>query len=463
MHYFFVGIGGSGMSALADLVRAGGNRVSGSDRARDRGDSPGKFETLEAAGITLHPQDGSGVTAGIDAVVVSSAIEESIPDIQAARRLNIPVMKRAEVLAALFNARRGVGIAGTSGKTTTTGMTGWVLHATGASPSIANGGIMPDFAGSKMSIIGNAVAGTGDIFVAEMDESDGTIALFHPVIAVLNNITLDHKPFAEIEPLFGDFIRRAREGAVINIDDPRAAQMAGIHHNTVTVGIDSAHAHMRATGIAHLPGGIRFDVRGLSCALRVPGRHNVLNALAALAAAEMAGVGLDRAVAALETFSGIRRRIEVLGTAGGITVIDDFAHNPDKIAATLATLSVYPGRMIVMFQPHGFGPMKMMRKELVAAFANGLRGGDVLVMPEIYFAGGTVNRDISSRDLIGDIAAAGRDARFCEDRFAAGVAILSEARMGDRVVVMGARDDTLSDFAAGILCDLRDGNAASVH
>ncbi|MDB5492280.1 MAG: UDP-N-acetylmuramate--alanine ligase [Micavibrio sp.] len=459
-HYFFVGIGGSGMSALADLIRRQGNVVSGSDRGHDHGDVPDKFATLAQSGMTLHKQDGSGVDQSVNFVVVSSAVEESIPDIQNARKLNIPVIKRAELLSSLFNKARGIGIAGTSGKTTTTGMTGWMLHAMGLDPTIANGGIMPNFVGHPQSLMGNAVGGKGDLFVAEMDESDGTISFFNPEIAVLNNITLDHKPFSVIEPLFADYLTRARM-AVVNLDDPRAAKMANVHPLTITYAVDNPAATLFATNLQHQQGGISFTLNdrtnGTSwpCNLPVPGRHNVSNALAAFSVAKALNQPLDKAVTALEAFKGIKRRMEVLGTAGGVTVIDDFGHNPDKIAATLDTLTAHPGRVIVMFQPHGFGPMKMMRKELVEAFTKGLRKGDTLTMPEIFYAGGTVTKDISSNDLIGDITAGGRDAHFFQTRDDAGAFMLANAKAGDRIVIMGARDDTLSEFAKDILQKLK--------
>lgn len=455
--YFFVGIGGSGMSALADLVRRAGNAVSGSDRGHDRGEVPEKFRNLTQSGMTLYPQNGSGVTPDVDWVVVSSAVEESSPDIQNARKHNIPVLKRADLLASLFNVKRGIGIAGTSGKTTVTGMTGWMLHAMGLGPTIANGGVMPNFTGHPDSLMGNAVAGSSDLFVAEMDESDGTIALFDPAIAVLNNITLDHKPFDVIEPLFRDYILRAREGAVINLDDDRAAKMAHLHPQTITLGIERPEAALNAINLQHHAGGVSFDVydrRNQSthpCHLMVPGRHNVSNALAALGVAVALGEDLAKAVKALESFKGIKRRLEVLGQAQQITIIDDFGHNPDKIHASLETLTLHPGRLLVMFQPHGFGPMKMMRTELVDVFARFLRPQDMLVMPEIFYAGGTVTRDISSLDLINDIQGRGAAAHFCDTRDRAGEFLLKMARPGDRIVIMGARDDTLTEFATGLL------------
>lgn len=449
------------MCPLADLIRRDGGLISGSDRSNDRGEAPEKFKNLRQNGMTLHAQDGTGVVRGIDFVVVSSAIEESNPDIQNARKLGIPIVKRADLLASLFNVKRGIGIAGTSGKTTSTGMTGWMLYAMGLDPTIANGGVMPNFIGNPTSLMGNAVGGNSDLFVAEMDESDGTIALFDPAVAVLNNITLDHKPFDVIEPLFRDFLLRGREAAVINLDDDRAAKMAHVHPQTVTVGIDKPTAALCARNLIHLTNGISFDVYDRrdqsthSCTLAVPGRHNVSNALAALGVAVALGQPLAKAIKALEGFKGIKRRLEILGTTSGVTVIDDFGHNPDKVAASLATLTVHPGRILVMFQPHGFGPMKLMRKELVESFVQGLRPYDMLIMPEIFYAGGTVTRDISSNDLINDVRVGGRDAYFRDTRAEVEQFLLHTAQPSDRIVIMGARDDTLTEFASGLLRSLQ--------
>jgi UDP-N-acetylmuramate--alanine ligase len=185
--------------------------------------------------------------------------------------------------------------------------------------------------------------------------------------------------------------------------------------------------------------------------LAVPGRHNVANALAALGAARACGVALADAAQALGSFAGTRRRLELVGTANGITVIDDFAHNPDKIAATLATLHDFPGRLLIMFQPHGFGPLRLMKDAFIDGFARDLRDGDILVMPDPVYFGGTVDRSVTSRDIVDGVQARGRAAYAFADRALCGDKLAELARPGDRVVVMGARDDTLSQFAGELL------------
>lgn len=452
--YFFCGIGGSGMSALALILAGKGCKVAGSDRGRDRGDSPAKFRALEQAGIRLFAQDGSGIGDDTGTLVVSSAIEESVPDVRQALAKGIPVQKRAELLAELVNKARGICIGGTSGKTTVTGMTAHMLRALGSDPTVMNGGQIVSF--MEEGLAGNAVIGKGDIFVTETDESDGSIALFEPAVAVLNNITLDHKPLDELRPLFTEFLRRARDAAVVNLDDPEAARLAAIHPRTVTFAIDAPGAALHATDITSRRDGISFtasDTRSGEAAfirLQVPGRHNVLNALAALAVARALGLDLEAAGNALESFRGVKRRFEVVGTANGITVIDDFAHNPDKIEATLKTLRDFEGRAILIFQPHGFGPTRMLRDGLIGAFAGQMGKDDILLMPEIYYAGGTATKNISSKDITDAVAAKGRQAHFLETRDAIVDFLTRSARQGDRIVIMGARDDTLSDFALRI-------------
>lgn len=426
------------MSPLARLLLAEGHGVSGSDRGHDRGLSPEKFAALKAAGARLYPQDGSGLDQKTVALVVSSAIEETIPDVVAARRLKIPIVKRAEVLARMVNARRGIAVGGTSGKSTVTGMVASILLHAGLDPWVMNGGVMTG--------LGNALAGGGDLFVSEVDESDGSIALFNPAVSVVTNITLDHKPLAELRPLFRDFLGRASLGAVVNLDDPEAAALKGAHANTATFSLSDPAADLVAENIIPAPDGITFSTGGVKMRLCVPGHHNVSNALAALAAAQLCGVSLERAAEGLAQFRGIARRLETVGTAGGVTVIDDFAHNPDKIRASLSALREFPGRLWIVFQPHGYGPLRMMMTELAGAFHDGLTAEDRLLLLPVHDAGGSADRSVSSADL----AAAVPGSKVFGSRDEAAAFLKAHAKAGDRIVVMGARDDTLADYARNL-------------
>lgn len=461
--YFFCGIGGSGMSPLAAIVKARGARVAGSDRSRDQGRTPDRFAGLEARGFQLFPQDGSGLTSADQILVVSAAIEETVPDVQAARRIGAAVVTRPELLSELFNAAGlRVGVAGTSGKSTTTGMIGTILARAGLDPTVMNGAEMKDFRGPD-GAAQSAVVGSGGAFVSEVDESDGSIRLYTPSVAVVNNMSLDHKPLDELRPLFRGFASRA-EVAVLNLDNDETARVARECGDPLTYSLSDASADLLAGTPRLAPDGVSFAVRfkgraaqppaRASVDLRVPGLHNVSNALAALGAALACGLALPEAAAALGGFSGIRRRLDVVGTAGGVTVIDDFAHNPDKIAATLATLHAFPGRLLVMFQPHGHGPLRLMGEALARSLADGLGPDDALLMPEPLYFGGTADRSVGSRVVTDAVAACGRRAEALPDRAACGERLLALAEPGDRIVVMGARDDTLSAFAGTLLARL---------
>ena len=464
--YFFVGIGGSGMMPLAMILAARGATVAGSDRSLDQARLPAKFDYLRDLGVALHPQDGSGIVSADQVIVASAAIEPTVPDMVAAERLGCARRTRAAMLADLFNdATMPIGVAGTSGKSTVTGMIGWILHALGRDPTVMNGAVMKNFA-SPNAPFASALVGGGDAFVSEVDESDGSIALYTPRVAVLNNVSLDHKSLEELNTLFGDFIAKA-DVAVVNMDNPDAARLAAALPTDKRLGFSlaDADARIRATDIAQEPFGVTFklhcdDRDPIPVELQVPGRHNVANALAAIAACHAAGVAVDEAAVAIGGFTGLRRRFELVGKTGDIAVLDDFGHNPDKIAATLATLSAFPGRLVILFQPHGYGPLRQMRRELVAAFAEGLRDGDVLILPDPAYFGGTVTREVTSADIVADLTARGSDARHIADRAEAVASVVDLAQSGDRIVVMGARDDTLSQVAAEILARIADRAAA---
>src|SRR5690242_10009735 len=383
---FFSGIGGSGMLPLASIVRASGARVAGSDRSLDAGRTPHKFDYLRSLGIQLFPQDGSGLQPGMT-LVTSAAVEATVPDVVRAKELGLSHLTRPQFLAKLLNsAQRSVAVGGTSGKSTVTGMIGWILHACHRQPTVMNGAVMKNFV-TPAAPFASALVGDPELFVSEVDESDGSIALYRPEIAVLTNISLDHKEMDELRQLFAHFLNASRK-AVLNLDDPETRALAGTipADNRLGYGFDSPGAdfmgkdlRLEADGAAFAleAEGARHEVR-----LTVPGRHNASNALAAIAAARLIGVRVEDAVVAMARFEGLRRRLERVGEASGVTVIDDFAHNPDKIAATLSTLRAHEGRLLIMFQPHGFGPLTKMGEPLADAIAQGMAPGDRLYLPD---------------------------------------------------------------------------------
>ena len=452
---FFCGIGGSGMLPLASIVRATGARVAGSDRSLDAGRVANKFAYLRSLGIGLFPQDGSGLQPGMT-LVTSAAVEETVPDVVRARELGLEHLTRPQFLAKLLNAaQRSVAVGGTSGKSTVTGMIGWILHCAHRQPTVMNGAVMKNFV-TPSAPFASALVGDPELFVSEVDESDGSIALYRPEVALITNVTLDHKEMAELRSLFGAFLLRARK-AVLNLDDPEARALADIVpvEQCIGYGFDSPGAAFMGKNLELEEAGSRFTViageETQDVHLNVPGRHNASNALAAIAATRQLGLSLEESAAALERFEGLKRRLETVGAAAGVTVIDDFAHNPDKIDATLATLRNAPGRLLIMFQPHGYGPLAKMGEELAASFAKGMGAGDKRYLPDPVYQGGTVERTRGSDWLADQVRAQGGSAEHIADRAAIEETLLSEARDGDRIVIMGARDDSLSEFAAELV------------
>jgi UDP-N-acetylmuramate--alanine ligase len=455
--YFMSGIGGSGMLPLALILRGKGYEVAGSDRSLDQGRLSAKFEYLKAHGIALFPQDGSGVVSADQVFVRSAAVEDTVPDVVAAKRVGARDMKRPELLAELFNAAPvRIGVAGTSGKSTTTAMIAWILYRAGRDPTVMNGAVMKNFV-REDALFASAIVGKGDAFVSEVDESDGSIAMYEPTIAVVNNIALDHKTMDELRRLFRDFVARA-EIAVLNLDNEETASLVlGAKVRTRTYSLRSGLADLHCVSIRPAPDGASLEVleretrESATVQLGVPGEHNVANALAALSAARAYGLSLKDAAKALEGFAGIKRRLEVVGSAGGVAVIDDFAHNPDKITATLSTLHAFPGRLLIMFQPHGYGPLKLMREQFIDCFARNMAGDDVLIMPDPVYYGGTADRSVTSEHIVAGVRARGREAMAFAERGACGDKLIELAEAGDRIVIMGARDDTLSVFAGELV------------
>ena len=457
--FFFCGIGGSGMLPLAQILIGRGATVAGSDRSFDQGRTPEKFAALEAQGFTLFPQDGSGITSKDQVLVASAAIEDTVPEVRRAAEMRCLRLSRADLNSILFNTSgAGLAVAGTSGKSTVTGMLGWILQATGRQPTIMNGAVMKNFITPERPLA-SAVIGSPTLYVSEVDESDGSIALYRPAVGVLLNVSLDHKSMDELRALFGDFLSRSHI-AVINADNAEALALLPRAGQVITFGIDQAKAQIGIVSGSIADGPVRqvalvidrHDRSEHALKLEVPGRHNLSNALAALAGAVAAGVPLADAVRALGAYKGLARRFDIIGTsASGVTVIDDFGHNPEKCAATLRTLKSHPGQVIAFFQPHGYGPLRQMGNELAETFARELGPEDLSILCDPVYFGGTVDRSEGSERIVKLIAEAGGQALYIPSREDCGAHIAAIARPGDRVVVMGARDDTLTAFAASIL------------
>lgn len=441
--YYFCGIGGNGMSPLARYLAQKGHEVFGSDRSFDDGVNLEFAQELESEGITLCSQDGGAVTENIDSFVVTRAVEESIPDIKRARELNLPIQKRPELMANLFAETKNIAIGGTSGKSTTTGMVGHILKELGHSPTIVNGAIMIN-SGSNISM------GNSDTVVFEADESDGlndVVSLCPRDIAVITNISLDHFELDALLEIFEHFAKEAKTGVVLNSDCSNSRKLIATHPHVVTFGFNEE---------------ADISSESIELTLQLLGSHNRANALAALAAVSLLGIKPEEAAGTLQTFRGIHRRLELVGIAqSGTKVYDDFASNPGKISASLTTLKEACPRLMVIFQPHGFAATKMMKDGYIETFRKTLSQQDLLVIPPIYYAGGTHNivdgkeielpKDISSEDLKTGLEGAPFKVLAPAKREEVLSIVRENGPKFNGVVVMGSRDPSLSDLAKDLL------------
>ena len=453
MRMHFSGIGGSGMSALAQLYAWEGHAVSGSDRAHDRVEAPERFGCLSEQGIRLFPEDGSGVSPDCDVLILSAAIESSHPDLHAARRQGVRTQLRSELLAERLNASKSIAVVGTSGKSTTASLIAYILSHAGWDPEAILGAEVPALPGAKG--LCNARPGQSGWIVAEVDESDGTIDLVKPTLSVFTSVSKDHKAMEEVLESFNGLAKRTSEKIIYHAGDP--------HLRALFAGLNEATSYALSEGASWVPELARpkrwrteLRVRGLSTILLVPGAFNVLNALASLACVTEMGLGLDRSLEALASFPGLTRRMERVGSANGIEVVDDFAHNPEKVKASLSFLTANSERLFVLFQPHGFRPTAFFKAELVQAFAEGLRHSDRLFVAPIYYVGGTADRCVSSKEIADEVRRLGSDAVALDRRDQFPEEACRQAKPGDIIAVLGARDPTLPGFARQILARLSD-------
>jgi UDP-N-acetylmuramate--alanine ligase len=442
-HIHFAGILGSGMSAIAQFLRWRGVMVTGSDRLLSSPDTAPVAAHLDDIGCLLFEQNGSGVLPSTDAICVSTAIEASNPDIAAALERRIPVLHRSDVLAAVVEAQHTIAVAGTSGKSTVTAMIFEFLTACGQSPSLISGA--PLISLERQGLIGNAFYGSSDTLVIEADESDGTLVKYHPAEGVILNLSKDHKPIEEVETLFAAFARQSAWIAV-NADDTALNRIDARERfgtgNTAT---------WKLGRIDLSPKGVTIERGGRNYFLPVPGSHNAENLCAALCVCEHAGCDRDLLSGATAAYQGVARRFAVTRTAKGVIVVDDFAHNPAKIAAAISAARTLSSRIIALYQPHGFGPTRFLKNEYVATFREILHDRDALYLLPIYYAGGTADKNISSGDIVSGLGTVSFAAEAIVDRDALLARLSNDAQTGDCVLLMGARDPSLASFAKSIV------------
>ncbi|PIE50784.1 MAG: UDP-N-acetylmuramate--alanine ligase [Flavobacteriales bacterium] len=437
---FFIGVAGVGMSAIAQYLVGIGKNVSGSDRYFKPEVYNKTKEQLEAEGIQCFLQDGSGITEKTELIVASTAIEDTVFEIQKAKKLGIPILRRSKVLAMICKSKKTVAIAGTSGKSTTTAMLYQILLDAKLEPSIISGAGLTSLI--KKGKIGNASVGKGDWLLIEADESDGSVVQYEPEIGLLLNVDKDHQEIDELMELFSTFKKNTKNQFIVNQSNHLAKALSANTKNDF--GFENENAHYNATDFKQDSFNLSFKVLNQPFTMNAIGQHSVENATAAIAVAHQIGVDLAICADSLANYEGIYRRHQILGQKNGVWVIDDYAHNPAKCAASIKACQPLTNRVVAWFQPHGYKPTRFLRKDFVEEISDALRPNDEIIMSEIFYAGGTVKKDISANDLVQDIQQKGKKASFVEDRNQ----LLEhlDLKENDVLLLMGARDPSLEDF-----------------
>jgi UDP-N-acetylmuramate--alanine ligase len=448
-NYFFIGIAGTGMSAIAQYLQGVGKKVSGSDRLFNQHNKMLIQEQFEKQGIQCFFQDGSGITANTEVVIVSTAIEESNVEYRKATEMGIPVMKRSELLAVISSSKRTIAVGGTSGKSTTTAMIFHILQENGYSPSLITGAGLTVL--QKEGLPGNTWVGKSDWLVIEADESDGSIVNYFPEISVVLNVDRDHKEFDELILLFSTFREHTHGRFIVNRDHALIKALSqnpaydfGTGNGAGYIGKD-----FKQNGFQ-----ILFTINGVPFKIPVIGKFNMENALAATAVSGAIGIHIENSAKALESYAGIYRRVQLVGKKNGVHVIDDFAHNPTEVAAAIRACQQISERVTAWFQPHGYGPLRFMHEELANSVSKVLRNTDCFIMSDVYYAGGTVDKDISSDVVIADMLRRNKNALLVGERTKLPEVLKDMVQQGDVILLMGARDTSLSDFAVTVLENL---------
>jgi UDP-N-acetylmuramate--alanine ligase len=448
---FFIGVAGAGMSAIAQWLSGNGKNISGSDRYFKPGEYNETKEKLEAEDIKCFLQTGEGITNETDLVVVSTAIEDTVSEVKKSKQLNIPIIKRSELLALIVKEKRTIAVGGTSGKSTTSAMLFHILEYAGLQPGIISGAGLTSL--TKEGKIGNAKPGKGEWLVIEADESDGSIIQYEPEVGLLLNIDKDHKELDALIGIFETFRDNTKDIFITNQSHPLACRLSKNIHHDFSVNNNSG-AGYTATGFNQTGLTISFKINNVDFHLNQVGMHNMENALAATAVANQLEVDLETCAAALSGYEGIYRRHQVLGNKHGVRLIDDYAHNPVKCAVSIQACQYIAPKVVAWFQPHGYAPTKFLRDDFVKEIAAVLRPEDEIWMSEIFYAGGTTTKDISANDLVNDLKNLGKAAFFVENRNDLLTAVRAHLTDNCVLLLMGARDPSLEQFAKQVWNDL---------
>jgi UDP-N-acetylmuramate--alanine ligase len=438
----FIGIYGSGMSALAQYACWAGVAVTGSDRGTGRAHTRDVDACLRAAGCRVYAQDGTGVDTGPDVCIVSTAVERDNPDVRRAQTRNVPLIHRSRLLAALVAQHTTIAVAGTSGKSSVSGMIFELLQLQGVDASCIIGARVRCL--DHKGVYGNAWHGSADILVVEADESDGSLVEYAPAMSVFLNISKDHKPVADVLALF-DTLAGASGRVLVNGDDPGLARLP----RQVTFGTGQT-AQYRISSCRTQAGGSSFRFHGHDCQLTMPGIHNVYNVAAAATVCAEMGYPLADILGNAARLTGMRRRFELIHHSPRVRVVDDYAHNPAKIDAAVATAQGCAERVVAIFQPHGFSPLQFFFEELVAVLQTRLRPEDEIVLLPVYYAGGTARAGVRSADVVQRLQQASLQARSMASRAACLQYLQDTTPHGACILLMGARDPSLGAFARQI-------------
>jgi len=487
---FFSGIGGSGVSAIAGFMADKGHIVFGSDRAFDKDPGHPLQKIFQSMGITIVPQDGDGIDDTFDLAVFSTAVEPDKPEVIKAKSLRIPVKTRPEYLAGITDSFKTIAVAGTSGKSTTSGLLAFLMKRLGLGPNFLGGGRVKQF--KSFSNPGNFITGHSDFLVIEACESDGTIVNYKPWHSIILNLDLDHHTIDKTAQMFEILMENTKGKIFVNADDKNLLKPINVIEPKISLKLSfrqvvsrnpvpcektldsrskdcgndktpeesnkqqpkssiitfSIHnpSHYKAEGITYHPFSTDFSVNGKRFSLSLPGEYNLYNTLSCIAFLSEIGISRDDIANVLPGFEGIERRFDIHLNEGERLVIDDYAHNPHKISSFMKTMKYQKEKICYIFQPHGFGPTRLMKKEYITAFAENLRDTDHLILLPIYYVGGTASKDISSQDLADGIRAFGKSVEVIQKR----EDIIKRVHDYKTYVVFGARDETLSDLAEAI-------------
>lgn len=439
---FFIGVAGVGMSAIAQYLEGIGKIVSGSDRYFKPGEYNKTKEQLEDAGINCFLQDGSGITESTDLVVVSTAIEDTVVEVQKAKKLGIPIIRRSELLATIAKSKKTIAVAGTSGKSTTSAMLYQILLDANYQPSIISGAGLTSII--KEGKIGNAAVGRGEWLIIEADESDGSVIQYEPEIGLLLNIDKDHQEIDDLMEIFSIFKKNTKSLFIVNQSNSLAKKLSENFNNDFGFQVD--HLLYSAQNFKQSGLSLSFQIKDQAFEMKALGQHSVENAAAAIAVAHQIGINLKTCAESLANYEGIYRRHQILGNKNGVWIIDDYAHNPAKCAASIKACHPLAPKVISWFQPHGYKPTRFLKDDFIKEISQALRPEDEIFMSEIFYAGGTAIKDISAEELTDGIKATGKKAYFVENRDNLAAVLKPRLQDGTVLLLMGARDPSLENF-----------------